>query len=228
LKHSAIISAVQLADRRLQAAIRMRLSIALLFLLPALASPAVAAGQAPVAAGRQSLQPGDMVKISVWRKPELSGDFFVAADSSIADPFYAPVKVVGIPFPEVESRVRGFLSQTETSPRVWVEPLFRVMVGGEVRTPNIYPMRRETTLSEAVFLAGGPTERGRLDQVRLVRDGEIHTLDLSNPNGEAARMRIDSGDRILLGRQRKIFRDYVLPTVFLAGSTASLIRLLFP
>jgi protein involved in polysaccharide export with SLBB domain len=138
------------------------------------------------------------------------------------------VKVVGIPFPEVESRVRGFLSQTETSPRVWVEPLFRVMVGGEVRTPNIYPMRRETTLSEAVFLAGGPTERGRLDQVRLVRDGEIHTLDLSNPNGEAARMRIDSGDRILLGRQRKIFRDYVLPTVFLAGSTASLIRLLFP
>jgi hypothetical protein len=41
-------------------------------------------------------------------------------------------------------------------------------------------------------------------------------------------MRIDSGDRILLGRQRKIFRDYVLPTVFLAGSTASLIRLLFP
>jgi polysaccharide export outer membrane protein len=184
--------------------------------------------QAVVPDAQQSLQPGDIVKITVWRKPELSGDFYVAADSSIADPFYAPVKVVGVPFSTALERVREFLSRTETAPRVWMEPMLRVMVGGEVRSPSIYSLRRETTLSEAVFMAGGPSDRGRLDRVQLVRAGQIRALDLTDPTGAAAAIRIDSGDRILVGRRSHVLRDYVLPTVTFVGSVAAVIRLISP
>ena len=206
----------------------MRFSFASLLVLTFFALPSLGMAQEAVPDPQQTLQPGDIVKITVWRKPELSGDFYVAADSSIADPFYAPVKVVGVPFSTALERVREFLSRTETAPRVWMEPMLRVMVGGEVRSPNIYSLRRETTLSEAVFMAGGPSDRGRLDRVRLVREGQIRALDLTDPTGASAAIRIDSGDRILVGRRSHVFRDYVLPTVTFVGSVASMIRLISP
>ena len=52
------------------------------------------------AAGQQApavftLKPGDMVRVTVWRKPELSGDFRVLADGSIAHPLYQAINVTG-------------------------------------------------------------------------------------------------------------------------------------
>src|SRR5690349_4287754 len=34
------------------------------------------------------LAPGDSVRVVVWRKPELSGDFIIAPDGSITHPLY--------------------------------------------------------------------------------------------------------------------------------------------
>jgi len=160
------------------------------------------------------LQPGDHIVIEVWNRPELSGDFLVAADSSISHPLYQDVRVVGISFAEASQRVRDFLySSGESNPRVRVEPLLRVSIVGEVRSPGMHVFGPETTISQAVVLAGGTTERGSVKKIRLRRGGQEWQFDLRDMDSSVARMPIRSGDQIEVPRNREIMRRIVAPTV---------------
>lgn len=170
------------------------------------------------------LSPGDVVRIAVWRQPELSGEFEVAADSTIRHPLYREVRVAGVELAEAEARVRAFLTGFEANPRFVMEPLFRVAVGGEVRSPNLYTLPPEVTVAQAVAMAGGPTDRGRLSRVRLVRHGQMRVLDLTEVGGEAARMPIRSGDQILVERRSNIFRDYIVPGASITGALVTIIN----
>jgi protein involved in polysaccharide export with SLBB domain len=175
------------------------------------------------AATTATIRPGDAIHISVWRKPELSGEFFVAIDGSIAHPLYQNVKVAGISAEAAAQRVQAFLEETETLPRVRVDPLYRVSVGGQVRQPRLYTLRPEVAISEAIDMAGGPTERGRLDRALLYRDGSIQYIDLSGSDPTVNEMRIQSGDRIIVERRRNIFREAVVP-LSVMGSIASIVN----
>jgi protein involved in polysaccharide export with SLBB domain len=167
------------------------------------------------------LRAGDAVRITVWRKPELSGEFIVAADGSLTHPLYRTVRVTGVPFATVEQRVQTFLVRFEENPQFVVEPLLRVAVGGEVARPNLYNLRPEISIAQAVALAGGATERGRADQVHLIRAGTRQVLDLTNPESEAGRQPIRSGDEIIVARRRAVFREVVAPVMTVIGAVAA-------
>lgn len=171
------------------------------------------------------IRPGDMLQIRVWRKPELSGEFLVASDGSVSDPFYSDVKVSGLTASAATQRIREYVARIETSPRVWVEPLFRVIVGGEVRKPDLYNLRRETTLVEAIAQAGGPTELGRLDRVRVIRRGEVLSVDIADPASALARSPVQSGDQILIPRRRNLLRESIAPISSIAAAAASVVGL---
>jgi polysaccharide export outer membrane protein len=184
----------------------------LLAAAPLAAQDGVTAGREPI------LMPGDVVRITVWRRPELSGDFTVSADGSIRHPIYQGVKVGGVAVSAAEARLRDFLARFESTPQFVIEPLFRVTVGGEVRQPNLYSLPQETTVSQAVAMAGGPTERGRLDRVILQRDGHETRIDLNAPSSEGAPTPVRSGDRIFVARRRD-WRENIAP---IASTTAAL------
>lgn len=183
-----------------------------------------AAGALPVPA--PILQPGDAVRVDVWERPQLSGQFLVGADSAISHPYYQEVKVAYLPLDVVVTRVRSFLQASETNPRVRVEPLLRISIGGEVRQPNLYTLGPETTIAQAVALAGGPTQLGRLDRVHLVRNGTESVVDLTSATEPLAQMPIRSGDQIMIGRKQAVFREYVMPVFAMIGSTAAIINVL--
>ena len=155
------------------------------------------------------LNAGDQVRVTVWRKPELSGDFSVAPNGTLAHPLYREVSVVGVPMSVVEERLRVFLGRYETNPQLVIEPLVRVIVGGEVRSPNLLAVPPETTLAQAIALAGGPTERGLVNKVRVIRDNQEIKLDLSRPESSVATLQVRSGDQILVGRRGAPVRDYI-------------------
>lgn len=183
-----------------------------------LGAPAVGA-QAP-ATGEGVLSPGDIIRITVWRKPEMSGEFTIAPDGSIAHPLYQEVRVSGLPLDSAVARVRAFLSRDEANPAFILAPLLRVAVGGEVRQPNLYSLPPTTTLAQAVALAGGPTERGRLDHVIVSRAGSVITLDLAQPSAAVSLLPIRSGDQIIVLRRRDFVRDVVAPTGSIIGALA--------
>lgn len=189
---------------------------------------AVGGGQTPpnegMAPAVASLRPGDALRITVFRNTELSGEFVVALDGSLRHPLYRGVQVAGIPLPSVETQLRAFIRRFVTADSLLViEPLFRVAVGGDVVRPNVYTLPPETSIAQAVALAGGPTERGRRDRVLLVRDGSQTAVDLRGARAEG-RTLVRSGDEILVERQRSAFRDVIAPAATLLGATAAIIN----
>ena len=186
-----------------------------------LASPAVSAQQAPLPV----LSPGDVLRITVVGKPEMSGEFEIAGDTTIAHPYFRNVRVAGAPFSEVEKRVGDYLRGYEANPQFLVEPLFRVSVTGEVRRPDLFVVRPEVTVLQALARAGGPTERGRLDRVHLVRRGTDRVLDLTRPELGDAQLTVSSGAQISVERRVSVFRDYIAPAGSVVAALASVARL---
>jgi protein involved in polysaccharide export with SLBB domain len=84
-------------------------------------------------------------------------------------------------------------------------------VGGEVRQPNLYMLRPETTITQAVMQAGGPAANGRIDRVRLLRGSETFVIDLTRPYEGLAQAPISSGDQLFVGRRVSFVREYVAP-----------------
>ncbi len=54
-----------------------------------------------------------------------------------------------------------------------------ITVGGKVRAPGPKSYQRNMTLYDAVMAAGGPTEFGALNRVKLYRNGKAFTYDLT-------------------------------------------------
>lgn len=200
--------------------------LALWMILGAALMPAslLAQSSADASASSAVLHPGDVVQVTVWRDSEMSGNFVVGANGALQHPLYQQVKVAGIPIPEVTKRLHDFLTHYQSDPQLVVVPLFRVTVGGEVRVPNLYSLPRETTISQAVAQAGGVTESGRLDHVRILRGGRVITADLTRPDGKWTNTPIQSGDEILVTRKGNFWRDVFVPLISVGGAIASIIN----
>jgi len=203
-----------------------------------LSSIMVALAGVPGSAGAQSgtsasgvLSPGDSVRISVWRSPELSGDFVVGSDGSITHPLYRTVKVAGLSQATVEANLGRFLAGFQSSPQFVVEPLIRVAVTGEVTRPTVFALRPQTSVSEAVARAGGLNQFGKAGSVRLRRTDASGTpreyyFNLNDPKDPVGSNPVHSGDLIVVERKHNFFREIILPGVGLIGSVASIVLLI--
>jgi polysaccharide export outer membrane protein len=176
-------------------------------------APGALTAQTPGGAADGGLQPGDIVQVTVWERDELSGEFTVAPDGSLNHPLYRQVRVTGVPASQIEERLRSFLSAYEANPQVVVQPLYKVAVAGPVMRPDIYDLPAGTTVAQAVTQAGGVTETGERDDVRLFRQGNEIRLDLTEL--EAVQMLVQSGDQIQVQVKdtEGIFRGTIMPMV---------------
>ena len=190
-------------------------------------SMSVAAQSPPPATDQVMLSPGDSVRIVVWRKPEMSGDYIVGPDGTITHPLYRTVRVGGVPFTTAEVNVRNFLARFEQDPQFVVEPLVRIAISGEVGRPQVFAVRPETSIAEAVAQAGGPHQFGQRDRVRVLRrdaSGRQREFQVSllDPEGSSAQLRVHSGDQIVVDRRKSFFREIFLPGLSVLGSVASI------
>ncbi|HEY6159330.1 MAG TPA: SLBB domain-containing protein [Gemmatimonadales bacterium] len=194
-------------------------AVAALLLAPVASAAAQAARSDPV------LRPGDMLRLSVWRHPELSGDFLVAPDSTVVHPLYQRVQVAGVPLPVVKERLRALLATYEQGVEFAIEPLFAVTVAGEVRQPNLYRLPQGTTFAQAIAQAGGPTELGRLDRVHVIRRDSAMVIDLARNYSRYERLPIASGDQVLVARRSdsNFLRDVLYPLASLTAAVAAVL-----
>ena len=194
-------------------------AVAALLIAPVAAAAAQAARSDPV------LRPGDMLRLSVWRHPELSGDFLVAPDSTVVHPLYQRVQVAGVPLPVVKERLRALLVTYEQGVEFAIEPLFAVTVAGEVRQPNLYRLPQGTTFAQAIAQAGGPTELGRLDRVHVIRRDSAMVIDLARNYSRYERLPIASGDQVLVARRSdsNFLRDVLYPLASLTAAVAAVL-----
>src|SRR5262245_33831405 len=88
-------------------------------------APPARSGLVTGAAFDIQLRPGDVVKITSWRNPELSGEIPVSPDGLLQHPLYPGVRAADVPFGTVVEQVRTVLARYDVEPQFTAEPLFR-------------------------------------------------------------------------------------------------------
>lgn len=172
------------------------------------------------------LRAGDVLHIQVWRQEEYSGEFEITGDGRIGHPLYREIKAADREVTDVEEDLHVLLTRYLGEPNFVAEGFFRVAVGGEVRSPDIYPLTAQTTIARAIAQAGGPTQRARVDRVILRRDGQPYVVDLTSPDVRLWDLEVRSGDEIVVERRVDVFREYVAPSAAVVAAIAAVLRLI--
>lgn len=106
----------------------------------------------------------DVVGVSVWGHPELSGKFTIGDDGVLSFPLVGQLTVAGRVASDVEAELTkrladGFLKTPRVSIEIQQYLSQRIFVIGEVRMPGPIPLTGTMTLLEALSRAGSLTEQ---------------------------------------------------------------------
>jgi polysaccharide export outer membrane protein len=156
------------------------------------------------------LRPGDALKIAVWREKELSGEYLIDARGLVQIPGLGDIVVAGLTPMEVKERLSEQLVRRGIiAPEIAVQPVIRVSVLGEVRSPGLQSVEPGTNLIHLITLAGGPTERANMKAVRVIRAGRPYEVDLQSAlsGSSAGRVVLFSNDVVFLDRKRGLTRE---------------------
>jgi len=104
----------------------------------------------------------DVLKITVFDEPTLSGSYRVDADGSVQYPMLGRVQAGGRMLRDIEADISkkledGFVRRAQVTIDVEQFRSRSIFVVGEVRSPGKYPMTGRTTVIEALAAAGSTT-----------------------------------------------------------------------
>jgi len=134
------------------------------------------------------LGPDDQVQVSVYGVQEYNGDLLVSPEGSIAVPNVGQVRVAGLTIEAATQKLRTVMANSVYSSIKSGNSKLSVSLG-KIRTikvtvigsnrPNNYNLSSLSTVFNALFVAGGPSEFGSFREIELVRnDKPIRKIDL--------------------------------------------------
>jgi polysaccharide biosynthesis/export protein len=131
-------------------------SLLLLALQAAANEPSPAAE--PATAG-YAIQPGDVLRVSVWKEEDLHRELLVRPDGGISFPLAGELQAAGRTVADVQAQIVTRIEEFIPDPVVTVE-VFKIdgnviYVLGKVNRPGAYVMQRPLDVTQALALAGG-------------------------------------------------------------------------
>ncbi|HOG17129.1 MAG TPA: SLBB domain-containing protein [Syntrophales bacterium] len=122
--------------------------------------------------------PGDEVKLLLWGRINAQYNLTVDRDGKITIPQIGPLFVAGMTFEEMSKQVVKQSEQvvgTNVDISMGSLKTIPIFVLGDVRRPGSYTIGSFATITDALLLAGGPTEIGSMRSVQLKRKGQLVT-----------------------------------------------------
>jgi polysaccharide export outer membrane protein len=130
--------------------------------------------------------PGDMLSITVWKNDTLSRVVPVRPDGKISMPLLHDVQASGLTAMQLRDKISTALSEFMPNPEVTVSVSdvrsLRVSILGEVVKPGVLELRGETTILEAIAMAGGFKDFASPSKITVIRNEE---------NGKTKRIRFN-------------------------------------
>lgn len=127
----------------------------------------------------EDLGPGDKIAIKVLYEEDLSGEFTVSLQGTISYPHLGRLDVQGKTCLNIEDQItaalmEGYLSNPSVACSVLEYNSKQIFIFGEVEKPGAFPYKANSTIIDAIAVAGGFSERARRNLTRLNRvvDGE--------------------------------------------------------
>ncbi len=152
------------------------------------------------------LQPGDKIRLWIWREAEMSGDFLVDANGDVVFPRIGPKRVTAVAPVELKTQLIEQYRKFLRSPSIEVMFLRRISVSGEVNRPGLLYIEPTHTVGDVIVFAGGVSKEGRSDVVQLRRNGEVIVASVRQGD-RLAEMPIESGDQIYVPPKPWITRN---------------------
>src|SRR5678815_2306550 len=175
------------------------ISVVLTFALPRSAAAQSMTGAYASPTGRDTLadalRPGDVVRLRVWREPDLTGEFPVDETGSVVLPKLGPTQVTTEASALLKARIVAAYSRFLNHTAIDVTFLRRIQVLGAVRQPGVYPVDPTMTISDVLAVAGGMTGDGDPGRLELIRDGQRLQTTIAG-HSLLSDTRVRSGDQI--------------------------------
>lgn len=162
--------------------------------LPA-ALGAQVAGMDSTVAATELLRPGDLIRLRIWREPDLGGDYLVNERGYVILPKIGEILVTDRSPEELRGAVLNEYLRFLRNPSIEITFLRRINILGAVRSPGLFPIDPTTTIADALALAGGAQPHGKPDQVQLIRSGTVVTARVG-PETRIAELDLRSGDQL--------------------------------
>lgn len=200
----------------------MRRFAALVFWAALVLVPRLSHAQADTAA--VTLNPGDLVRVQIWREEDLSGEFLVDESGMVTLPLIGEKRVAGIPIRRLRTELLEAYRVHLRNASINITPLRRINVLGEVARPGLYPVDPTVSLAGVVALAGGATSTGDIRKIRIVRDGTV-LMERAGAAETLNTLELRSGDQIFVDRRGWFDRNSTFVVSALLSITGIVISL---
>jgi len=151
--------------------------------------------------------PEDQIRVSVWENKDLTLDLVVRPDGKISMPLLQDVIAEGQTATElantIQQRLVTFIKEPQVSVIVLQVNAPKYFVIGNVTKPGTYSLRNETSILQALALAGGFTQFASPRSIKLIRNTagkqEVKKVNYNNiiDDGEGNYI-LTSGDTIVV------------------------------
>lgn len=181
-------------------------------------APAVPARNMPPPPPSLPISFGDLIQVTVFDSPELSGSLRVNSNGEVVLPLGGAVKVKGLTAADAGAAIAAQLKQSG----ILLEPHVMVMileyqtqgvtVTGEVKTPGVYPLLANRTVMDMIAMAGGLNENaGKIatvfhrDNPAGVREVKLNVSVQTPASAVEGSVEVLPGDTISVSRSGVIY-----------------------
>ena len=155
--------------------------------------------------------PGDMLSITVWKNETLSRVVPVRPDGKISMPLLHDIQASGLTAMQLRDKIATALGEFMPNPEVTVSVSdvrsLRVSILGEVVKPGVLELRGETTILEAIAMAGGFKDFASPSRITVIRNDDNgktkrirfnYNRAVSSSNSDEENLVLKSGDVVVV------------------------------
>jgi polysaccharide export outer membrane protein len=122
-----------------------------------------------------SVQPGDILTVSVWKEPSLQGPVLVRPDGGFSFPLAGEIDARGKSVADLQKiltdRLKKYISEPVVSISVQDIKGNKVYVLGQVTKPGEFVVNPSVNAMQALSMAGGPTPFANASGIFILRRG---------------------------------------------------------
>src|SRR6185437_11636938 len=121
-----------------------------------------------------TVKPGDVLKVSVWKEPELQAPVLVEPDGTFSFPLCGLIdardKTVAQLQQEISVKLAHFISGPVVTVALTKISGNRVYVIGQVTKPGAFVVNPRVNVMQAIAMAGGTTPFASLGNIKVIRE----------------------------------------------------------
>jgi polysaccharide export outer membrane protein len=195
-------------NRKITSTVILFLAFLLGSFLPSFQSSGLAQGKQPDSVsskvdGEYRLGSEDVLQVWVWKEPDLSTTAVVRPDGKISLPLIGELEAAGKSAPqlqdEVQKKLMTYLAEPVVTVIVKEINSSKISVLGQVHKPDVYKIKRKTTVLDAIAMAGGFTDYAKRDKVIVIRNNPAQQqkieVNLKHPDGQSP-LYLESSDTV--------------------------------